>query len=99
MFTSRPSPLTRLLLAGELQHIARLTTKHLADSLQRRKIDAHRFAFLQPPQRRVADAGLLCQPIESPLALFQQLIDSNLNQNAPPLCDSSSLVIYEIYHL
>jgi hypothetical protein len=34
----------------------------------------------------VADAGLLSQPIESPPALFQQLIYSNLNQGAPPSC-------------
>lgn len=33
----------------------------------------------------MADARLLCEPIESPPALFQQLIDSNLNHNTLPL--------------
>ena len=60
-----------LLPARQPQHVARLTCEHLADALKGSKIDAHRFALLQSPQRRMADAGLFSQPIERPPTFFQ----------------------------
>src|ERR1043165_4373439 len=96
--TSCASLLAALFLVRQLQHITRLTTERPADLLQGREIDAHRPARLQPPQRRVADARFLRQPVESPPALFQQLIDPNFDHNAL-LSRYSISIISEIYRL
>jgi len=66
------------------QDVARLALKHAAHLLQRDEIHPESFAFLQSPQSRVADAGLLCQPVERPTLLRQYFIYSNFNNDARP---------------
>ena len=53
------------------QHVARLTLERLTHLLQRFEVDAQRLALLKTPKRRVADAGLLRQPIEGSPVLRQ----------------------------
>ena len=67
----------RVILFGE--DIARLALKRAAHLLQSVESNPERLAFLQTPKRGVTNACLFGQPVERPLLLFQQLIDSDFD--------------------
>ena len=70
------------LLVRQRQYVAGLAFEHAAHLLKRIEIQAECLAFLQTPQRRVADTGLFCQPIECPALLGQYFVNSNFNNKA-----------------
>ncbi len=71
-------------MVRQCKYIAGLALKHAAHFLQRVEIHPESLAFLQSPQRRMADAGLFCQPIESPTLVCQYFIYSNFNNKVRP---------------
>ena len=76
-------PFDELPVISKREHVARLALQRLAQLLQRIEINSERFALLQAPQRGVADARLLGQPIECPTVPFQQFIDADFNHDVP----------------
>jgi hypothetical protein len=73
-----------LLLVRQRQYVAGLALKYAAHLLERVEIHTESLAFLQTPQRCMADTGLFCQPIERSALLCQYLIYSNFNNKARP---------------
>src|SRR6185369_11315901 len=62
---------SNLFRIGTSEHIAGLTLKCVAHLLQCFKIDSECLTLFQPPQCRMADAGLFREPIERSTAVFQ----------------------------
>ena len=59
------------MVATHRQHIAGLTLQRSADRLEGIKRDPLGLVFLEPPQGRVAHAGLFGQPIKRSALSFQ----------------------------
>ena len=68
-----------VVVSPERQDVAGLTLERHGNLFQRIKSYSLGFTLLQAPQRRMTDAGLFGQPVERPLLLFQQLIDSDFD--------------------
>src|SRR5437667_4692983 len=68
-----------VVVSPERQDVAGLTLERHGNLFQRIKSYSLGFALLQAPQRRMTNAGFFGQPIERPLVLFQQLIDSDFD--------------------
>ena len=74
-----PALLACVVVSPELQDVAGLTLERCGNLFQRIKSYSLGFTLLQAPQSRMTDAGFFGQPIERPLVLFQQLIDSDFD--------------------
>ena len=91
MNSKPPSRILPFLFDKE-EHIARLAIECFTELFQRDEVDSQCFTLFQAPQRRMANACLLRQPIKRPPAHFKQLIDANLNHRA-----SFSYKVFTIY--
>jgi hypothetical protein len=58
------------------QHVTRLALERFTNPFEGVECNSLGLILLQPPERRMTYAGFFSQPIEGPLMLFQQLINS-----------------------
>lgn len=76
------------------QHVTRLALERFTNPFEGVECNSLGLVLLQPPEGRMTYAGFFSQPIEGPLMLFQQLVNSYSNHANP----QASRSLRAIYH-